>query len=55
MYYANGFLFVAWDLGVIFLGIEISSRFKISKIFFWKNQILRVIEKCLGWVPVYPF
>ena len=31
------------------------SRFKISKKFVFKIQIFCVIEKCIGWVLVYPF
>ena len=31
------------------------SGFKISKIFFFKIQILGVKEKCIGLVLVYPF
>ena len=33
-YYENGALFFAWDLGVIFLGIQIFEKFKIlEKVF----------------------
>ena len=30
-------------------------RFKISKKIFFKIQVLRIMEKCIGWFLVYPF
>ena len=43
------------DLGVIFLGIRIFEDLKSRKKFFFKIQILGIIEKCIGWVVAYPF
>ena len=48
----NGVLFFAWDLGVIFLGIQIFKYLRFQKKFF---QILGIIEKCIGLFLVYPF
>ena len=49
-----GFIFCL-DLGVIFLGIQIFEDLRFRKKFFKKVQILGIIEKCIGWVLVYPF
>ena len=49
-----GFIF-SLDLGVIFLGIQIFEDLRFRKKFFKKVQILGIIEKCIGWVLVYPF
>ena len=48
-----GFYFL---LVIFFLGIQIFEdlRFR-KKIFFFLIQILGIIEKCIGWVLVYPF
>ena len=54
-YCRNRVLSFAWDLGIIFLGIQIFQDLRLQKKFFKKIQILGVIEKCIGWVLVYPF
>ena len=49
-YYRNG-LILAWDLAVIFLGIQNFAIFK-KKIYF---VLKRAMEKCVGYFLVYRF
>ena len=57
-YYENEGLGLAWDLGIIFLGIPDLWFGGLKNIYFKKNREFEhkgIIEKCVSCFLVYPF
>ena len=54
-YYENEGLSLAWDLGVIFLGVPNLWFGGVKKIFFSDFRLEGAMEKCVGCFLVYPF
>ena len=50
-----GFYFLIEIQVSFFVGIRIFEDLRFRKKFFFLIQILGIIEKCMGWVVVYPF
>ena len=50
-----GFYFLIEIQVSFFVGIRIFEDLRFRKKIFFLIQILGIIEKCMGWVIVYPF